>query len=454
MIVRSPFILAMLLSTAAFGQNTGVVGNWLGELHAGPVTLRVALEVSKSAAGKLAGKFDSLDQGATVPVTKIELTGDQVSVTMTIAQFEGKLSADGQTIDGTFHQNGMSLPLVLKRVATIEAPRRPQRPKPPFPYNSEDVTIVNKAGGVTLGGTLTLPRGAGPFPAVVMLTGSGPQDRDETIFDHKPFLVIADRLTRRGIAVLRTDDRGVGKSTGSLATVTDEDLAGDAIACVEFLKSRKDINPDEVGLIGHSEGGIIAPIAAVRSKDVAFIVLLAGPGVRGDALLREQGIQILRAQGAPQSAIDRQVKVQGEMIQIVESDKDPASAAKKMETALGASPQAEAQIRMINSPEMRFMLTYDPAETLKKLTCPVLAMNGTHDRQVWYKQNLPAIGAALAESGSDDYETVALPNLNHLFQTSKTGSITEYAAIEETFAPIALETMSDWLLRHVHVVRP
>lgn len=443
-------ILAVLFASVAFAQTGGFTGSWLGNLSAGAVSIRIGMHLDKGADGKLTAKVDSLDQGQNIPVTAVETTGDTINIKMTVATFSGKLSADGQAIDGRFAQGGTAFPLLMKRVDKIESARRPQLPKPPFPYNADDVTVENKTGGVVLGGTLTYPRGAGPFPAVVLLTGSGPQDRDETLFEHKPFFVIADHLTRRGIAVLRVDDRGVGKSTGSLANATDEDLAGDAIACIEFLKSRKEIDPKEIGLVGHSEGGIIAPLAAVRSSDVALIVMLAGPGVRGDDLLREQGLQVLKAMNAPQATLDMQVKMQARMFEVVENEKDPAAAEKKLHEILGNSPQATQQIRMVNSPEMRFMLTYDPATTLKKLTCPVLAMNGTHDRQVWYKQNLPAIGAALAESASSDYELVALPNLNHLFQTSKTGAITEYSTIEETFAPSALNAMSDWLLRHVH----
>jgi hypothetical protein len=368
---------------------------------------------------------------------------------MSVARFEGALSPDRQTIYGTFTQSGVSYPLELKRAKGIHEPERPQFPRPPVPYNVEDVKVENQTAGVTLAGTLTWPHGAGRFPAAVLLTGSGPQDRDETLFGHKPFLVIADHLTRIGMAVLRVDDRGVGRSAGTLAGTTDEDLTDDALACVDFLKSRKELEPSEIGLIGHSEGAMIASMAAARSQKVAFIVMLAGPGVRGDQLLREQGLQMLRARNAPQSALDRQVKLQSAMFQIVEHEKDPATAEAKLRQLLGSTPNALAQIRAVNSSQIRFMLSYDPATTLKKLRCPVLAMNGTNDRQVWYKQNLPAIGAALAESGTKDYEIVALPDLNHLFQTSKTGSPAEYGELEETFAPAALNTMSEWLSRHV-----
>jgi hypothetical protein len=441
--------LLILCAAVIWAQDAGFTGSWIGEIEAGPARRRIGFRIGALEAGKLPVAVESLDQHASVPVTGVETAGSRITVTMSVARFEGALSPDRQTIEGTFTQGGVSYPLELKRTQQIPEARRPQLPRPPFPYNVEEVKVENGAAGVTLGGTMTSPRGTGPFPAVALLTGSGAQDRDETLFGHKPFLVIADHLTRIGFAVLRVDDRGVGNSTGTLEGATDEDLTGDALACVGFLESRKEVDRRQIGLVGHSQGATVASIAATRSEKVAFIVMLAGPGVRGDQLLREQGIEMLRARNAPQSAVDRQVELQSAMFRIVEDEKNPAAAEARLRQLLGGTPHAETQIRRVNSPEMRFMLRYDPASTLKQLRRPVLAMNGTNDRQVWYQQNLPAIAAALAESRTQDYAILALPGLNHLFQTSRTGSPQEYGEIEETFAPSALQAMSDWLRRHV-----
>jgi hypothetical protein len=408
-------LLFFVLAAAVCAQNAGFVATWSGELKVRAIRRRIAFRIGNLGDGKLSVAVDSVDQHASVPVTGVEASGNKISVSMSIARFEGTLSPDRQTIDGTFTQSGASYPLELKRVQRIRQADRPQLPRPPFPYNVEDVRVQNRTAGVVLAGTLTWPRAGGSFPAVVLLTGSGPQDRDETLFGHKPFLVIADHLTRIGIAVLRVDDRGVGKSTGTLAGTTDEDLTEDALACIDFLESRKEIDARQIELIGHSQGATIASMAAARSQKVAFLVMLAGPGVRGDQLLHEQGLQLLRGRNAPQSALDRQAQLQGAMFRIVEDEKNPAAAETELRQLLGTTPRALAQIRAVNSAQMRFTLTYDPVSTLKKLKCPVLAMNGTNDRQVWYRQNLPVIGAALAESDTKDYETLALPGLNHLF---------------------------------------
>ena len=375
------------------------------------------------------------------------------------------LSNDGQEIEGTFTQ-GASLPLTFKRVEKIDALNRPQTPKPPFFYESLDVSYENKAGGVTLAGTLTLPRGAGPFPAAVMITGSGPQDRDETILGHKPFLVIADYLTRRGIAVLRVDDRGVGGSAGDSVRATIGDMAGDVLAGVEFLKGRKDIDVKHIGLIGHSEGGLIAPLAASRSSDVAFVVMLAGPGVPLEQVLYKQGELIRRAAGANDGAVALGRSIQEMMIGVLKSEPDEKRATEKIRAGWAkikaAAPEAEreqlnaadatlaAQIAQFNAPEFRSMLSYDPAETLRKLKIPVLALNGSRDLQVPPQQNLPPIVAALSEGGDPDFAAVELPGLNHLFQKCKLCTVAEYATIPETFSPAALEVLGEWLARHAH----
>ncbi|MGH7127500.1 MAG: alpha/beta hydrolase family protein, partial [Planctomycetaceae bacterium] len=286
----------MILSAASVRASSQdpLAGDWTGALDVGGTQLRLVFHIGPEEDGNRTGTMDSPDQGTTgLPIATVALADSTVRMTMPAmsGSYEGRLSADGKTIDGTWTQGGSSLPLKLeKSAASVEPPSRPQEPKPPFPYASQDITYPNDAStGVTLAGTLTMPEAGGPFPAVVLVSGSGPQNRNEELLGHKPFLVLSDALTRRGIAVLRYDDRGVASSTGAFATATSEDFAGDALAGVRYLKTRPEIDPGRIGIIGHSEGGLIAPIAAARSDDVAFIVLMAGPGVTGEEILYLQG---------------------------------------------------------------------------------------------------------------------------------------------------------------------
>ena len=342
-------------------------------------------------------------------------------------------------------------------VTDSDAQNRPQNPQPPFPYGVEDVFFDNQDAGARLAGTLTLPEGEGPFPAAVLVSGSGAQDRDEEVFGHRPFWVLADHLSRRGIAVLRYDDRGSFESTGDFDSATSEDFADDALAAVDFLQSRGEIDPQRVGIIGHSEGGLIAPMAATRSDNVAYIVLLAGTGVDGESILLAQQQLIARALGASEEDIALGQAINRAVFAIVKRESDNQTAADEIirmirlyEGLTGAQRREletayTAQFSFLLSPWYRFFLTYDPATSLRQVQVPVLAINGTTDLQV-PPDNLEAIADALAEAGNPDYTTVELPNLNHFFQNSSTGSPAEYASIEETFAPEALNVVSDWLV--------
>ncbi len=458
-------IIGMLLVVGnhnASAQSQSVEGFWAGALDTGTFKLRLVMKFSRTPDGKLKGTLDSLDQGANdIPMSAVTFQNGALHVEMKSlgATYDGKLSADGTQITGEFTQ-GAKLPLDLKRVAKIEdaALKRPQTPQKPYPYNEVDVTYENKQDKITFGATLTVPRGAGPFPAVVLITGSGFEDRNETIYGHQPFLILADYLTRRGIAVLRADDRGIGGTSKGSANYTSENYAGDALAGVEFLKTRKEINPKQIGLVGHSEGGMIAPMAAARSNDVAFIVLMAGPGLVGDKLLIMQNGLISAAE------CDKQVKESMAQVErlfaIAKDEKDPAVAKQKMKAESvkiveGARKKLEGQLSSIDgkineilSPWFRFFLSYDPRPTLMKVRVPVLAINGETDTQVPAHEDLAAIEQALKDGGNRDYKIVLLPRLNHLFQTSNTGAPSEYAQIEETIAPVALETMGDWIVAH------
>jgi hypothetical protein len=447
-------------------QLRSIEGPWEGVLDVGAAKLRLVVKISKEKDGSLAAKLDSPDQGAMdLPVSSMTLEGNQLRFEMKVigGAYEGALNEDRSEAAGKWSQGGQSLPLVLKRIEKApELPARPQEPKKPYPYEEQDVSYENKAGGVKLAGTLTLPRTAAPFPAVVLISGSGAQDRNEALLGHKPFLVLADHLTRKGIAVLRVDDRGVGGSTGNITASTSEDFAGDVLAGVEFLKARKEIDPRQIGLIGHSEGGLIAPMVASRSHDVAFIVLMAGPGLIGEEILYLQGALIAKASGAPEDVIAQSRANQEAIFAILKQEKDDAAAemriresyvkmtaqlSEEQRKAAGGDTALEAQLKSLLSPWFRYFLTYDPKPALMKVQCPVLAVNGEKDLQVPVDQNLKAIDAALAAGKNKDFQVVKLPGLNHLFQTCVTGAPGEYVKIQETMAPSALELMADWILK-------
>jgi pimeloyl-ACP methyl ester carboxylesterase len=453
------FALGLVLAVAAL-RAQDVSGLWQSSLQLPGQRLRLGLEIEKP----LKATMVSIDQGVQLPVSTITFESKTLKFAIPDARisFEGTLNDAGTEIAGTFSQ-GMKIPITWKKVDKLEEVDRPQTPKGPFPYDGEEVSFSGFGDGIKLGGTLTKPKGAGPFPAVMMLTGSGAQDRDETIFGHKPFAVIADMLTRQGFAVLRTDDRGVSKSSGSLRTVNIDDLAGDAIKGIEFLKARTDIDGKRLGLIGHSEGGLIAPYAASKSTDIAFLVLMAGPGVKAPELLYAQGEAIMKANGTPEEIRQLNRKVQELGFTVARAETDPAEFQKKYvaawEELKKTLPEQQKNVAAVfdaavkrdaaifSSPLMRQWADYDPAATLRKLSIPVLALNGSLDLQVLPSQNLPPIAAALASSGSKDWSIVELPNLNHLFQPARTGSVAEYQQINQTLSPALLDTMSQWLRR-------
>ncbi len=429
-------------------------GAWLGSLDLGGVKLRVVFHIVNTEDGLIA-TMDSPDQGQKgLPTTSVTREGANLKIEAKAigGVFEGKIAADLSSIDGAFTQMGTAHPLLLKRVkdqAELEL-KRPQNPVKPYPYREEELAYNNKVQNVTLAATFTIPQGKGPFPGVVLITGSGPQDRDESLLGHRPFLVLADYLTRHGIAVLRADDRGTGKSTGVFANTTTADFATDTEAGIAYLKTRPEVDPHKIGLIGHSEGGIIAPMVAARDKDVTFIVMMAGTGVPGDQVLVAQSESIEVAMGKSPKEAARDAAKEKEMMKLIETEKDQAVLQNKLRAIMaGDIPEAQIglQIKQITSPWSRFFLTYDPATALRKLTCPVLAINGALDKQVLASQNLPAIRKALQESGNQHFEVDELPGLNHLFQTAKTGAPAEYAQIEQTMSPVALEKISTWILK-------
>ncbi len=446
----------------------GIEGMWLGTLSFSGMDLRVVFHLSKNPEGKLSATMDSPDQGAKdIPVEEATFENNHLRLDAKSigGVFEGDLKTDKSKLDGNWTQGGTTIPLVLEKTDKVPQLNRPQEPKPPYPYLEKEVAYENKKAGITLAGTLTLPKTGAPFPAVLLITGSGAEDRDETVFGHRPFLVLADYLTRRGIAVLRVDDRGVGKSTGTTAKATSQDFAGDVLAGVEYLKSLKEINPKQIGLLGHSEGGIIAPMAAIQSPDVAFIVMMAGTGLTGEQILYLQSALIYKAEGISEEVIAKDRKLKEQIFAVIKQESDSTAAAKKMrqlmtdamaqmdekeKQALSYTPEmVDMSIKQLLVPWFRYFLTYDPVPTLMKVKCPVLAINGDKDLQVPPKENLTAIENALKAGGNKDYTIKLLPGLNHLFQKADTGSPMEYSKIEETISPEALEVIGNWIVEHI-----
>lgn len=455
------FFLLLVFSVGGSGAQT-VTGDWYGTLKVPGGKLRLVFHIQEKG-GQYAATMDSPDQGARgIPATSVAYREPVLEIRFVSlgASWQGMYS--GEQLEGTFTQGGMAFPLNLRREE--EKSVRPQEPRPPFPYQAEEVSFTNAAAGITLAGTLTLPEGEGPFPAVVLISGSGPQNRDEEMMGHKPFLVLADALTRRGIAVLRFDDRGVGQSGGVHAAATTLDFAGDVAAAVEYLRTRREVRPAAIGLVGHSEGGIIAPVVAAADPEIAFAVLLAGVGVSGRELLLSQTEALLKAGNAPPEYIDKVDSINLKAYDIVLTSSEEQlrplldsllrTAIPLLTMGQQLSPEQQEQFvgqRLNNllSPWFRGFVAFRPEKYLKQVKCPVLALNGEKDLQVDARQNLPAIYRTLQQSGNRAVDTVYLPGLNHLFQHCTTGLPAEYASIGETFSPEVLEMVGDWIMKTV-----
>lgn len=444
-----------------------VHGSWMGKVEFSGQELDIAFNISVSPEGSITASMDSPDQGVmNIPADKVEFNNGDLRIELLSGYFiyEGKVKEGGQAIEGKLMEpkQGVVLPLVLERIEKAPELVRPQVPQKPYPYLEEEVAFENSQAGVTLAGTLTMPSSGGPFPAVLLITGSGGQNRDEEVFGHRPFLVLSDYLTRQGIAVLRVDDRGIGKSTGDFLKATSEDLAGDVLAGVQYLKNRSEINPSKIGLIGHSEGGMIAPMVAARSSDVAYIVLMAGPGVPGDELITTQAQLILRASGTSEETIAKNAALLENMFKVIKTESDDVAAVARLRSVIEEAVQdmtpqekqllgyaadnaIDKEVNQLLSPWLRYFISHDPKEALMKVKVPVLAINGEKDLQVPPGENLGAIEEALKAGGNTQYTIKTLPNLNHPFQTVQSGSGMDYGKIEETMSPVALKIIGDWV---------
>ena len=450
--------------TNSYAQD--ITGKWNGVLK--EMNLRLVVHITKTDDG-YSSTLDSPDQGAKgIPVNRTTFENNTLKLEATNLgiTYSGEF-VDG-TFNGTFMQSGFKIPLILGR-EEIEKSKvnRPQEPKEPYPYYSEDISFDNTNENIKLAGTLTLPQKEGKFPVVVLISGSGPQDRNEELLGHKPFLIISDYLTRNGIGVLRFDDRGVGESTGNFSTATSADFATDIESAISYLKSRKEIDATKIGLVGHSEGGVIAPMVAAKSEDVNYIVLLAGTGIRGDKLLLLQQELIGRAMGMSEVQLQSSKELSTVVFEMIVSStvaQDLKTDVKKYiteeinklsneELPAGMSKDQASingQVDQLTTPWMVYFMKHDPAKVLENVNCPVLAINGEKDLQVPPKENLEAIRKALEKGGNTDISTQELLGLNHLFQESTTGAPSEYGTIEQTFAPEALEVISSWILKKVN----
>ena len=436
-------ILILLLFVVLQSQ-AQIEGYWKGEIDLGTLKLEMAFNITAIENG-FSATLDVPAQGAfDFPVDETTFKDGHLQLTMSSmdASYLGTLKEGA--IEGEFTQRGMTFPLNLTKAEKKEQKKaRPQDPQPPFNYHIEEVTFVNEKEGNTLVGTLTIPKGEGPFPAMVLVSGSGQQDRDEELMNHRPFWVIADYCALHGIAVLRYDDRGIGGSTGEVMNATSMDFSYDAEAAFDYLRNRKEINASKVGILGHSEGGVINFMVSARRPEVAFLVSLAGPSVNGIEVLKEQQAAILRASGMSEEAIQFSGNANAQMFDIVEASNDRVEADTLIRQLLkgwGYNEElTEQTVGQMASPWMYYFLKYDPTEAIVKTNCPALLLNGSKDLQVIASQNLPAYEKIIAEYGKTNLILRELPDLNHLFQHCETGSPNEYFEIEETISPEVLE---------------
>lgn len=450
------FLVATILLKAG-----DITGNWEGILTVQQNNLRIVFHIH-STDSILTSTMDSPDQGAFgLPTTRCSFVNNRLEIVATGLGLFYQGTLQGDSIVGTFNQGGISFPLLLKR---LEKPMfdRPQTPSEPLPYISEEVIITQPGDSISLSGTLTLPDSTGTFPAILLIAGSGPNDRDETLFGHKPFLVISDYLTRNGFVVLRYDKRGVGKSTGNFDKATIRDFTDDAVMAINYLKQQKEVDAEKIGLLGHSEGGIVAPIVASEEKGIRMMVLLAAPGTTGIEVVLDQNEISMRQQGMEPETIEKLQMLNREMFESLltwdgsESQKTtlrdrllhlweqlPLLVTMKMNKESYLRSQFNAMIK----PGYRSFLAVDPAKSLEKVSCGVLAINGENDLQVPAVRNLTAIEKALKKAGNQRYEIKKYPLLNHLFQESATGRVDEYGKISQTISPEVLSDITNWLKR-------
>ncbi len=446
-----------------FGQQ--IEGQWSGNLQVQGTKLKLVFNIYKSTRGYEA-TMDSPDQGVTaIPVTIIHIKDSILSLGIDQIGMSYKGVVENDTIIGEFKQSGFELPLYLIKNKTKgnKTLKRPQEIIPSFPYQIEDVLFDNNKDNITLAGTLTFPKKIKKVPAVILISGSGQQNRDSEVYGHKPFFVLSDYLTRKNIAVLRFDDRGVGKSEGTFKNATSFDFAEDVKSAIDYLRNRPEIDNNKIGLIGHSEGGIIASIVASYSPNVSFIILLAGTGIPGIKVLLAQQEKIAETMNLGKDEIEKLLDTNKKIYEIIQENDHIDQQKNKLRKFLVSESESnekeksytddyiEFQIDQMTTPWFKNFLDYDPADALRNVKCPVLAMGGTKDIQVNSKVNLMAISKALKDGGNRNYSFKELPGLNHLFQNCNTCLMDEYIKLEETFSEEALEIIGSWILKRCQI---
>jgi pimeloyl-ACP methyl ester carboxylesterase len=460
----SALIIAIILSIVnTYSQD--ISGDWSGIAKRGTKEITFVFNLKK----------DNATYSTTMSVPTFRVSGVKPSTTTFTngkliidgsnvgMRYEGVFNNEVQQFEGIYKEGGVEMVLNLKKGAIkIEDSKRSQEPVKPYPYYEEDVVFKNTEAKIELAGTITLPNKNEKFPVVILISGSGPQDRDESFMGHKPFLVLSDYLTRKGVGVLRFDDRGYGKSTGDFGNATTEDFSNDVLSAIAYLKTRNDVDARNIGLIGHSEGGIIAPLAANNSNDVAYIVLLASTGISGTELSVMQSKTLRQFPVKDEAAYEKNTR---KAIAIVTSNKSDLEIEKELTahynafirpilTSLNVPEEninlfIESQLKTSLKPWSRYFLQYNPADEIEKLQIPVLSLNGSKDSQVNAQINQEGIRKALIKGGNKDYKIVELENLNHFFQECETGKMDEYRKIEQTFSPTALKEISNWILKRI-----
>ncbi len=467
---KKVFSLLCILSSTLLCYAQNIEGKWQGELNVYGTQLPLIFNFS-IVDSNLKASFDSpLQQAYDVPIDQITFKNRKLILKISTigASYTATLAENDSTFLGDFEQNGLKFPLELIQSSSIfPLPTKPQEPQEPFPYLTEDVVFENTQQNIRLAGTLSFPKGREKHPAVILISGSGPQDRNQELFNHKPFLVISDYLVRNGIAVLRYDDRGVAESGGEFKGSTTADFATDTRAAIAYLKSRKEIDANKIGLVGHSEGGIIAGMLAAQTREVGFIILLASPAKKGAQVLLKQQEIIGKAAGLSENYIDNNYRINAGAYEIIAQEKDTLILKDKLKTyfekELKAFPDWNLQRESGLSDEkfistlvetytdnwMRFFMNYEPYKDLEKIRIPILALNGDKDLQVDIEQNFYTTKAILEKQSVKNSKAVLLEGLNHLFQESETGLPMEYGQIEQTFSTEALEVIKDWILKVV-----
>lgn len=458
-------LLLLLLAQSIQAQKFDLSGSWLGALDFNGRSMDILISFEQTD-GTYTGNLSSEKQQLKgIGITNIQLSLPELKFDIPLAggRWEGTVDEKTNTLKGHWVQGPMKAELNLEKQKVkpqLKIKDRPQTPQAPFPYTVHEVTFTNERDGTTLAGTLTIPSGTGPFPAAILLTVAGPNDRDQSHGSpqHKPFMVLADHLTRQGIAVLRTDDRGIGGSSGDIFESTMEDFAYDALAGFNMLKKRPDIKASQIGFIGNSEGTLVGPMAAAINEETAFIITLGGMGIKGSEVILDQVSAIGKLGGLDATGIEKLRDHTQNLFKAVQKETNPEKAAKRLRKLLANSEKPEMderlflvpksvdeQIRIFSSPWYRYQVNFDPAPVLQTITCPFLALHGSKDPFVAPDKNLEAIAGHLRKAGNRQYATVLLPDVNHVFQDATSGSPLDYNQNETSFSPRALELITSWL---------